>query len=140
MNLDVMRRKERKVKRTAAAGSRTQDTSGLSHQCSPGSHSVCAVRTPSGVDWKILSIKKEPMLSGFLTLNTVNIEDCEGWWSSGCRGSVTEHWRLKPEVAAYTHYIFHWHPNCLEVFDSIHVNFSSRMTHSLTHDGLCNSV
>ena len=31
----------------------------------PGSHSVCAVRTPLGVDWKILSIRKEPMLSGF---------------------------------------------------------------------------
>jgi len=24
----------------------------------------CAVRTPLGVDWKILSIRKEPMLSG----------------------------------------------------------------------------
>ena len=33
-NLHVMRRKERKVKRLAAASSRTQDTSGLSHQCS----------------------------------------------------------------------------------------------------------
>ena len=28
----------------------------------------------------------------------VHVEDCEGWWSSGCRGSVAEHWRLKPEV------------------------------------------
>ena len=27
-----------------------------------------------------------------------NIEDCEGWWLSGCHGSVAEHWRLKPEV------------------------------------------
>ena len=27
------------------------------------------------------------------------IEDCEGWWLSGCRGSVAEHWRLKPEVS-----------------------------------------
>ena len=27
------------------------------------------------------------------------IEDCEGWWSSGCHGSVAEHWRLKPEVS-----------------------------------------
>jgi len=25
--------------------------------CTPGSHSVCAVRTPLGVDWKILSVK-----------------------------------------------------------------------------------
>ena len=29
----------------------------------------------------------------------VYIEDCEGWWSSGCRGSVAEHWQLKPEVS-----------------------------------------
>ena len=27
------------------------------------------------------------------------IEDCEGWWLSGCRGSVAEHWRLKPVVS-----------------------------------------
>ena len=71
-------------------GSRTQDISGLSRQCSatelqqPDNHqpsqcvctvqvglnaSVCAVRTLLGVNWKILSIRKEPMLSGFLTLN-----------------------------------------------------------------------
>ena len=24
---------------------------------------------------------------------------CGGWWLSGCRGSVEEHWRLKPEVS-----------------------------------------
>ena len=29
----------------------------------------------------------------------VHIEDCEGWWLSGCHGSVAEHWRLKPEVS-----------------------------------------
>ena len=28
-----------------------------------------------------------------------SIEDCEGWWLSGCCGSVAEHWRLKPEVS-----------------------------------------
>ena len=33
------------------------------------------------------------------TTCTVHIEDCEGWWLSGCRGSVAEHWRLKPEVS-----------------------------------------
>ena len=27
------------------------------------------------------------------------IENCEGWWSSGCRGSVAEHRWLKPEVS-----------------------------------------
>ena len=26
-------------------------------------------------------------------------KDCEGWWLSGCRGSVAEHWQLKPEVS-----------------------------------------
>ena len=31
----------------------------------PGSHSVCAVRTPLWVDRKILSIKREPILSDF---------------------------------------------------------------------------
>ena len=34
----------------------------------PGSHSVCAIRTLLGVDWKIPSIKREPILSGFLSL------------------------------------------------------------------------
>ena len=29
----------------------------------------------------------------------VDIEDCESWWSSGCYGSVAEHWWLKPEVS-----------------------------------------
>ena len=28
----------------------------------------------------------------------LHIEDCEGWWSPGCRGSVAEHWRLKARV------------------------------------------
>ena len=36
-------------------------------------NSVCAIRTPLGVDRKILSIRKEPMLSGFLTLNAQSI-------------------------------------------------------------------
>ena len=25
--------------------------------------------------------------------------DCEGWWLSGCRDSMAEHWRLNPEVS-----------------------------------------
>ena len=41
--------------------------------CTPGSHSVCAVRIPLGVDQKFLSIKREPMLSDLLTLNAQNI-------------------------------------------------------------------
>ena len=32
----------------------------------------------------------------------VHIEDCEGWWLSGCCGLVAEHWRLKPGVLGWT--------------------------------------
>ena len=39
----------------------------LSHTA--GSHSACAVWTPLGIDWKILSIRKESMLGVFLTPN-----------------------------------------------------------------------
>ena len=39
----------------------------------PGSHSVCAVRTLLRVNWRIIFIRKEPMLSGFLTLNSQSI-------------------------------------------------------------------
>ena len=35
----------------------------------------------------------------FSTTCAVHIDDCEGWWLSGCCGSVAEHWRLKPEVS-----------------------------------------
>ena len=33
------------------------------------------------------------------TTCAVHIEDCEGWWLSGCCSSVAEHWRLKPKVS-----------------------------------------
>ena len=46
----------------------TGGTECLSH--TPGSYSVCAVRTPLGVDRKILSVRKEPMLSGFFSHST----------------------------------------------------------------------
>ena len=29
----------------------------------------------------------------------VHIENCEGWWLSGRRSSVVEHWWLKPELS-----------------------------------------
>ena len=48
----------------------TGGTEYLSH--TPGSHSVCAVRILLGVNPKILSIKKEPILSGLLDLNAWN--------------------------------------------------------------------
>ena len=39
----------------------------------PGSHSVCAVRTLLRVNWRIIFIRKELILSGFLTLNSQSI-------------------------------------------------------------------
>ena len=42
----------------------------------PGSHSVCAVRTLLEVDRNIFSIRKEPMLSG--SLNAQSILPCAG--------------------------------------------------------------
>ena len=38
----------------------------------------------------------------FSTICAVHIEDCEGWWLSGCRGSVAEHWQLKPGTLGLT--------------------------------------
>ena len=49
----------------------TGGTECLSH--TPGSHSACAVRILFGVDQKILSIRIESMLSGFLILNAQRI-------------------------------------------------------------------
>ena len=40
-------------------------TAGSTKCRTPGSYSVCAVRTLLGINRKILSIRKEPMLSGF---------------------------------------------------------------------------
>ena len=37
-------------------------------------------------------------LRHFSTTCAVQIEDCEGWWLSGCCGSVAEHWLHKPGV------------------------------------------
>ena len=55
----------------------------------PGSHSACAIRTPLGVDWEILFVRKELMLSGFLTLNAESIlpqaGNCGGWCLSWVR-------------------------------------------------------
>ena len=52
----------------------TGGTECLSHTSTPGSHSVCAIRTLLGVDRKILSIrKKKNMLSGFLIVNAQSI-------------------------------------------------------------------
>ena len=57
--------------------------------------------------WQPLSMCRQNSVRGqpenpteaFSTICAVYIEDCEGWWSSGCCGSVAEPWRLKPEVS-----------------------------------------
>ena len=46
-----------------------------------------------------LEIEESEKASSRQELNPVHVEDCEGWWSSGCRGSVAEHWQLNPEVS-----------------------------------------
>ena len=89
-----------------------------------GSHSVCAVRTPLGVDRKILSIRKEPMLSGFLTLKAQSIlphtgnkwnwllwgENRGKWKASSCRESTPTEvsWVQLPATASlFTILYFH---------------------------------
>ena len=64
----------------------------------PGSLSAGAIRTPLGVDQKILSNRKEPMLSGFLTLNAQSIFTLEKsnldvlyMYCTGTNGVLTAH-------------------------------------------------
>ena len=38
-------------------------------------------------------------MEAFSTTCAVHTKNCEGWWSSRCRGWVAEHWRLKPDVS-----------------------------------------
>ena len=94
------------MKRPAVAGSRTQDTSGLSCQCSateprqPDNHqpSQSSMYTAQMVlNASVVHLAATQYVPSELC--AVYIEDCEGWWLSGCCGSVAEHWRLKPEVS-----------------------------------------
>ena len=94
------------MKKPAVAGSRTQDTSGLSRKCSatepqqpdnhqPSQSSICTAQV-------VLNASVAHLVHVVLNASVahlVHIEDCEGWWLSGCCGSVAEHWRLKPEVS-----------------------------------------
>ena len=50
--------------------------------------------TPNGV----LTTHAE-WLPGVRLGDAVHIENCEGWWLSGRRSSVVEHWWLKPELS-----------------------------------------
>ena len=65
------------------------------------------------------------------TLCSIHIE---GWWSSGCRSSVAEHWRLKPEVSLF------WLPMSFGFFTFLYFllmtshDFSSWHYMTATHD------
>ena len=116
---------QKKVKRPAAAGSQTQDTSGLSHRCSatepqqldnhqPSQSSIC---TQYGffVDGKNFPVNPlsefwQHIVSGCQVWDwgiqyhlCSTYRGCGGWWwpvvVAGCRGSVVEHWRLQPVVS-----------------------------------------
>ena len=52
--------------------------------------------TPNGV---LTAVAARCVTEAFSTTCAVHIEDCEGWWLSGCHGSVAEQWQLKPEVS-----------------------------------------
>ena len=89
----------------------TGGTQCLSH--TPGSHSVCAIKTPLGVDQKI-GVRKTTQhgfypdgenfpVNPYSTTCAIHImQDCGGWWWSGCCGSVAEHWQLKVWLLATT--------------------------------------
>ena len=46
-------------------------------------------------------IEKNEKASSHWESNLGHIEDCEGWWLSGCCGSVAEHRQLKTGVLAW---------------------------------------
>ena len=52
-------------------------------------------RSSDGTYW----VAARCVTEAFSTTWAVYIEDCENWWSSGCCGSVAEHWWLKSEVS-----------------------------------------
>ena len=49
--------------------------------------------TPNGVLTAHTEWLSGVRLRHFSTTYAVYIEDCEGWWLSGCRSSVAEHWQ-----------------------------------------------
>ena len=58
----------------------------------------CLQAPPSESGWLSTQNPRLPCIFCWKHLASLR-EDCEGWWSYGCRGSVAEHWRLKPEVS-----------------------------------------
>ena len=56
---------------------------------------VCLTNFPDQVGCVAKTDESEPTLT--IMYMYVHVEDCEGWWLSGCCGLVAEHWWLKPE-------------------------------------------
>ena len=59
----------------------------------------CTVQVgPSLLRTSTLKVKTTTGCVTVAFVPSVHIEDCEGWWLSGCCSSVAEHWGLKPEA------------------------------------------
>ena len=89
---------EAKIEESEKAGSRRESNPG---------HLACNTWQPPSM------YRQNSTPNGVLTVHTgcqvlqlrhssptcaVHIEDCGGWWLSGCRSSVVEHWLHKPGV------------------------------------------
>ena len=101
---------EESEKRPAAARSRTQDTSGLSRQCSgteprqpdnhqPSQSSMCDSRTTTNPHNPLCAYNHQPSQSSMC----VYVEDCEGWWLSNthcgrAQGEETNHTMIATEI------------------------------------------
>ena len=46
----------------------------------------------------VVFVSRSQTVNWSTSLTSLHIEDCEGWWLSGCCGSVAEHWLHKPGV------------------------------------------
>ena len=68
-----------------------------------GSHSVCAIRTLLGVDWEILSVRKEPILS-FFSSHSKCEEHLGRISQNGVSGS---HFQSRPADT-----VVRWHGRC----------------------------
>ena len=63
-----------------------------------GMGSLLVKRIPNGVLTAHTEWLPGVQLRHFSPSCAVHIEDYEGWWLSGCRSSVAEHWVHKPGV------------------------------------------
>ena len=75
---------EAKIEESEKAGSRRESNPG---------HLACAASA-----LPLHELRQVLQLRHFSPTCAVHIEDCGGWWLSGCRSSVAEHWPHKPGV------------------------------------------